>query len=75
MIKKKTDNKMEVSTSAILREAKELGKKFKLNGVIILGIGSEHIYSASYGKDKIRCKLYAAVLDKIIDRIEKGELI
>lgn len=67
-------NQKELSDK-MLDEARRLGKKFELDGVIILGMTKTEYVSASYGKDKARCGLYGSVLDKIIERIEKGELI
>lgn len=64
-----------LKTQQMLEEARRLGKKFNLDGVIILGLTKNEYACASYGKDKARCKLYGMVLDKICDKIDNGELI
>ena len=52
--------------------AKEISKKYKLSGVIIIGIDDTHTQLATYGKDKRLCKSYGSVGDQLAKLVADG---
>lgn len=66
-------------TIVTIKDAEKIAKRTKSEGVIILtfdrvGPGGR-IASVSYGKDRLRCNIMGRLLTKIVEALERGEIV
>lgn len=59
--------------------AKDIAKKYNLEGVIIIGIDNDSVAQrrtqlATYGKNKVKCKQYGSVGEQLVKLILDGSV-
>ncbi len=57
-----------------IKAAKEIAAKYKLNGVIIIGVDEKCTQLATYGKDRRLCRHFGCVGDQLAKMVSEGEI-
>ena len=59
-----------------IKHAKAIGKRWDLDGVIILSFTKDkRIGAVSYGRDRQRCTAFGKILDGLVEQFISGDIV